>query len=137
LLVSSSHPFAQYLVLSRNSCGLLAHLSRSVPHLTRQTPVLTDVKAVLLVGGFAANNWLYSNLEAHLERRNITFCRPDDQMYVYSISHSLTFDVLTHPVDQKQSSCSRGSLVLPGPSGSRPYRSIHLWHQLRCHVRQY
>jgi hypothetical protein len=40
----------------------------------------TCVKAVLLVGGFAASQWLFSNLRDYVEGRGLQFLRPDGQV---------------------------------------------------------
>ncbi|KAH7883408.1 hypothetical protein F5I97DRAFT_237833 [Phlebopus sp. FC_14] len=34
------------------------------------------ITSVFLVGGFAASDWLYTNLMSHMDSLNITFCRP-------------------------------------------------------------
>ncbi|KZP28413.1 hypothetical protein FIBSPDRAFT_1039543 [Athelia psychrophila] len=36
------------------------------------------ISAVFLVGDFAANDWVFSQLQAHLAQQGITFSRPDD-----------------------------------------------------------
>ena len=40
------------------------------------------VKAVWLVGGFAASPWLFSQLQERLKSLNIAVSRPDSQTYV-------------------------------------------------------
>jgi tRNA A37 threonylcarbamoyltransferase TsaD len=41
---------------------------------------IDDSKSVLLVGGFAASNWLFSNLQTHLGSEGFQFCRPDGHL---------------------------------------------------------
>ena len=51
---------------------------------------LTVFKAVMLVGGFAASDWLFSNLQSHLERHDLRFSRPDGHLYVhYQFKYSI------------------------------------------------
>jgi hypothetical protein len=38
---------------------------------------------VLLVGGFAASDWLFSNLQAHLQIIDLCLSRPDGHLCVY------------------------------------------------------
>ncbi|EGN92781.1 hypothetical protein SERLA73DRAFT_116909 [Serpula lacrymans var. lacrymans S7.3] len=35
------------------------------------------IDAIFLVGGFAASDWLFSRLQAHIQPLNLMFCRPD------------------------------------------------------------
>lgn len=49
-------------------------------HMFPITSSLTDVKVILLVGGFTASDWLYSNLQTHLGQRNLILCRPDNHV---------------------------------------------------------
>jgi hypothetical protein len=43
---------------------------------------LTFFKSVMLVGGFAASDWLFTSLQSHLEGIGLRFCRPDGHLYV-------------------------------------------------------
>ena len=42
----------------------------------------TTFQSVFLVGGFAASDWLFSRLQAYLEKEGIKFSRPDNHVYV-------------------------------------------------------
>ncbi|KAF7970803.1 hypothetical protein HWV62_22804 [Athelia sp. TMB] len=41
------------------------------------------IKSVFLVGGFAASDWLFSQLQASLSAKGIECCRPDSHVYVF------------------------------------------------------
>ena len=62
--------------------------SSSIPITVRYTALpnhphlLTLFKSVFLVGGFAASEWLFSNLRRHFEALNVSICRPDSHVYV-------------------------------------------------------
>jgi hypothetical protein len=40
------------------------------------------LKAVLLVGGFGASDWLFSELQNYLQGRGVRLTRPDGHLYV-------------------------------------------------------
>ena len=42
-----------------------------------------SLKSVLLVGGFAASPWLFSNLQRRLQGKGLRFYRPDGHLYVH------------------------------------------------------
>jgi hypothetical protein len=44
---------------------------------------------VLLVGGFAASDWLFSNLQAHLQIIDLHLSRPDGHLCVYLLNANL------------------------------------------------
>jgi hypothetical protein len=48
--------------------------------------LLTFFKAVMLVGGFAASDWLFSSLQSHLEGIGLRFSRPDGHLCVVLIA---------------------------------------------------
>jgi len=39
---------------------------------------IEDSQSVFIVGGFAANRWLYENLKKRLEPNGLYVCRPPD-----------------------------------------------------------
>jgi tRNA A37 threonylcarbamoyltransferase TsaD len=47
---------------------------------------LKYLQSVWLVGGFAANHWLFSQLQERLAPYNVTLNRPDSQTCVHSLA---------------------------------------------------
>jgi hypothetical protein len=43
-----------------------------------------DIQSVLLVGGFAASEWLYPELKKHLTSQHLEVSRPDAHVFVPS-----------------------------------------------------
>ena len=42
-----------------------------------------DTKSVLLVGGFGASQWLFSNIQAHLQAERLNAYRPDSYLWAF------------------------------------------------------
>ena len=45
-------------------------------------------QSVFLVGGFAASDWLFSRLQAYLEKEGIKLSRPDSHVYVIQVFYN-------------------------------------------------
>lgn len=43
------------------------------------------IKTAFLVGGFAANDWLFNKIKEAVEDYEIDLCRPDNHVYAHSI----------------------------------------------------
>lgn len=43
---------------------------------------LNIVQTVIMVGGFAASDWLFSSVRTELEKMGLTVYRPDGHVYV-------------------------------------------------------
>jgi hypothetical protein len=82
--------------IKRQMDSAVARITVSEPY--QSSPFLnhtTPVKAVLMVGGFAASDWLFSKLQAYLQGQGVRFVRPDGHLYV---PPSVSVSVLTEAI---------------------------------------
>ena len=89
-------------------------------------------QTVFLVGGFAANPWLYSSLKKELESSGMTLYRPDSHTYVFSTS----FITEGHDIDRKlqgKGGCQRRRLILSGQLCLVARYEDDVWHGY-CHA---
>ena len=57
---------------------------RNLSHLVSCVLLISLLKSVFLVGGFAASDWLYQKLKAAFISRGLDVSRPDSHVYVSS-----------------------------------------------------
>jgi hypothetical protein len=57
--------------------------------------VLNSVQAVMLVGGFAASDWLFNNLRTRLQSINLPLSRPDGHLCVHHFNYSVRSDLMS------------------------------------------
>jgi tRNA A37 threonylcarbamoyltransferase TsaD len=47
-----------------------------------------EIKHVVLVGGFAASDWLFNQVNARLSKDGLNVVRPEIYVYAFIVSHS-------------------------------------------------
>ncbi|KAF9465194.1 hypothetical protein BDZ94DRAFT_1307344 [Collybia nuda] len=91
---------------------------------------LLEIKAVFLIGGFAASDWLFSQLKDFLEPLGLDFCRPDSHLNKAVPDGAISF-ILDHYVT------ARVSKYTYGVEQHIPFNETDREHLLRSSSRFY
>lgn len=77
-----------YYQRSTGTEGSFAQIIGKISHLSVPVSLFDAFKYrqhVVLVGGFAANDWLFDNVQRSLNGHGLKVLRPDDHVYVWAL----------------------------------------------------
>ncbi|KAH7912713.1 hypothetical protein BJ138DRAFT_1228277 [Hygrophoropsis aurantiaca] len=86
-----------------------------------------EIRIVFLVGGFAASNWLFAKLQAHMQTIGVEFCRPDSHTSKAVADGAIAF-YLDHRVNARVSKFTYGTRC------AIEYEEKDTQHKLRAHT---